>query len=209
MQRAFSGFLLAATLAFSGLWAAPAGAQSTIKQPGNHPKYGVELEPHLLAGVGSPGYAGGAGFGLGGRVSIPIVDNGFVTTINNSVAISFGLDWVRYDGYDYGYGYRYNKCARTDGNGRCILLDGSQDNVNYIWAPVTLQWNFWLSDRWSVMGEAGLAFSYARYEYYNDTHFDFASPALYVGGRWHFSESAALTLRLGTPSASLGFSFLL
>jgi hypothetical protein len=33
-------------------------------------------------------------------------------------------------------------------------------------------------------------------------------PALYVGGRYHFSESVALTMRLGFPTVSVGVSFL-
>ena len=36
---------------------------------------------------------GNDGFGLGGRFSIPIVRNGFIGSINNSVAIGLGLEF--------------------------------------------------------------------------------------------------------------------
>src|SRR5471030_2885343 len=95
-------------------WAAPlvsvlalpslALADDTIKHPGDHPHYSVEVEPHLILGWGS-GY-GTTGYGIGGRVSIPIVQDGFVKTINNSVAVGFGLDFLHYScGYDFGNGF--------------------------------------------------------------------------------------------------------
>src|SRR5262245_18376296 len=77
----------------------PAAAESIIKNPGDHPDYKFELEPHGVFGWGHL-YVG-SGYAFGVRGSIPIVDNGFVPSINNSVAISFGLDWVRYSGCYY------------------------------------------------------------------------------------------------------------
>ena len=76
--------------------------QSIIKSTNDHPEYKVELEPHLDFGWANL-YASN-GFGLGVRASIPIVQNGFIPNLNNSVAISFGLDWLRYSGC-YGRGY--------------------------------------------------------------------------------------------------------
>src|SRR5688500_18472731 len=63
-----------------------ANAESIIRNPGDHPNYKVELEPHLDFGWANL-YASN-GFGAGVRVGIPIVHNGFISTINNSVAIS-------------------------------------------------------------------------------------------------------------------------
>jgi hypothetical protein len=78
-------------------------ASAQIKEPGNHPKYGVEFEPHFLAQWSGP-YWGDAGIGAGLRVSIPIIDDGPVTTINNSFAIGFGFDWAHFGGgcWDWG-----------------------------------------------------------------------------------------------------------
>src|SRR5678816_4653926 len=108
-----------------------ARAESIIKNPGDHPSYHVELEPHVLPGWGHLYH--GNGLGLGAWASIPLVDNGFISSINNSVAISFGLDWLR-----YGDCYYYN--------GRF----GYGCGASYFLFPVAMQWNFWLTPNWSV-----------------------------------------------------------
>src|SRR5687768_4462631 len=62
--------------------------QLVIKRPGLHPNYTVELEPHLLL---FPFHDGDVGAGV--RASFEIVDNGFITSINNTVGVGTGLDW--------------------------------------------------------------------------------------------------------------------
>lgn len=180
--------------------APPAQADSIIKNPGDHPDYSVELEPHGL--LGWQRHWVGTGFGLGARASIPIVKNGFVKTINNNVAISFGLDWVRYsDCYYYWRGSNYG-CG-----------------ASYLLAPVAMQWNFWLTEKWSVFGEPGLYIYHGFYDdYYCDPRFigcrypgdrtsvDFA---FYAGGRFHFNDKVSLTMRIGYPTVSIGASFFL
>jgi len=181
-------------------------AQSIIKNPGDHPDYKVELEPHL--DFGWAGLYADNGFGAGLRAGIPIVQNGFVPTINNSVAISFGLDIVRYSGCYYG--------GTVFANGADLGC-----GATYFIFPVTMQWNFWLSPRWSVFGEPGLYIYHATFDSFCDklkgnaflacsepthTGVGFAG---YVGGRFHFNDTVALTLRLGYPTISLGVSFLL
>lgn len=72
--------------------------------------------------------------------------------------------------------------------------------------PIVMQWNFFLSNRWSVFGEPGAAIVV----YDNNrtpTALDYF--AFYAGGRWHFSERVTLTMRLGKPALSVGLSFLL
>ena len=98
----------------TGLFSTPALAEdSIIKRPGDHPHYSVELEPHLALAFLAP-TAGSNGVGIGGRATIPIVQNGFVKTINNSVGIGFGLDWVHYNGCYYWNGRGYaGGCATT------------------------------------------------------------------------------------------------
>ncbi len=72
--------------------------------------------------------------------------------------------------------------------------------------PIVMQWNFFLSNRWSVFGEPGAAI--VVYDNRRDpSAIDYF--AFYAGGRWHFSERATLTMRLGKPAFSLGVSFLL
>lgn len=172
--------------------------RSVIKNPGQHADYSFEAEPHLLLDFwGVPGPGDGTGFGLGFRGSIPIVDNGFIKTINNSVAISFGVDWMRYD-VDNWCGRYWKK--------RDVYC-GSDDNFNIFRLPVAMQWNFFLSENWSVFGEPGLALRI------NDDHFDDNVDldfVFFAGGRFHFNDRVSLTMRLGWPSAlSVGVSFFL
>jgi hypothetical protein len=180
----------------------PAAAQSIIKNPGDHPDYKFELEPHLLFGWANL-YANN-GFGAGVRMGLPIMHNGFISSINNSIAISFGIDWLRYSGCYY--------------NGRVFnRRDDFGCGASFFLFPVAMQWNFWLTPRWSVFGEPGL---YIHHGVYDDpceelglrncsaptrTGLGFAA---YAGGRFHFNDTVALTMRLGYPTLSIGVSFL-
>jgi hypothetical protein len=142
--------------------------EAIIKQPGAHPHYSFEAEPHLLLGWRELKDGPGVGF----RGTIPLVFNGFVTTINDSVGIGFGFD------------------ADPIGKARFSI-------------PIVMQWNFWLSTHWSVFGEPGGVVVFQRGE---PTR---GGPTLSAGGRYHFSEPVALTLRVGYPEVALGFSFFL
>jgi hypothetical protein len=190
-----------ATLALA--WPGTARADSIIKNPGDHPDYHVELEPHLLFGLAR--LYGGGGLGLGARASIPIVQNGFVPSINNSVAITFGLDWLRYSDC-----YYYDRRAGRDVGYGC--------GASYFIFPVAMQWNFWLTEHWSVFGEPGL------YVYHGVFDTGYCDPAfqacgyptttgvdlaLWVGGRFHFNDKISLTMRIGYPDFSFGVSFFL
>lgn len=85
--------LAAAALAFvSAIPASAAAEESIIKNPGDHPPYRFEAEPHGLLGFGGPFRRGHSELGAGFRGTVIIVDNGFVPSINNSVGITFGAD---------------------------------------------------------------------------------------------------------------------
>jgi hypothetical protein len=161
----------AATATALVLLPAIAGAQeqSIIRNPGDHPSYFFEAEPHAILGFAAPFYnAAGDEFGIGFRGTFNIA-NGFVPNINDSVAVGVGFDF--------------------GGNDR-------------IYIPVVLQWNFWLSTHWSVFGEPGIAFG-------SGGPYSGVFPAFFAGGRFHFTDRIALTLRLGYPDLSVGVSFLL
>jgi len=184
-----------------GLWATPAAARSTIRNPGQRAPYRWELEPHLLfAPLDPPGWGLGEGFGLGFRASVEIVPRGFIRTINNSVAITFGADWVH---YYLGERY-YGRCSDwVDGPGGRVCVEvGGRANRDYFYFPIAMQWNFWLHRQWSVFGEPGVA------PYINSGDLGF-TPTFSAGGRFHFSNAGAVTCRLGYPSFSCGVSFFL
>ena len=122
-----------------------------IKRPGARTRYMFEAEPHLLLGfIDPPGrdVDSDFGFGPGFRGTVEIVKNGFVGSINNSVGIGFGLDWVL---VLRGAGLR-----RAQGR---LDFNCEDEDVSYFWIPVVLQWNFWISRQWSVFGEPGVAFA--------------------------------------------------
>jgi hypothetical protein len=172
VARALSSLLLAAVPFVVGLtWSRAAWAdESVIDVPGAHPDYSVELEPEAVFVFGRP-LNEGPGVGL--RVSIPLSD-GFISTINNNVGISFGID-------------------------KDPLAHGRTINV-----PVALQWNFFLTRHWSVLGEPGVFFQF--------DHHTRAFPQLWGGARYHFNDSVALMARVTLPNApafSIGVSFFL
>jgi hypothetical protein len=193
------GSALLALLAVSA-WPTPARADTLIiKNRGDHPHYWFEAEPHVVLGfIEPPGYAAGTGFGLGFRGSIPIVRNGFVPSINDSVAIGFGVDFAHYGRGDFcnDGGNLNNNCSRTRING-----------FNEFYFPVVLQWNFFLSRNWSVFGEPGLALNY--HSWGGPRSIDVDPFIFFLGGRYHFTDKVTLTMRIGYPAFSVGCSFLL
>ena len=209
MKRSLCAFALAATVALA-LAPGTSSADDTIKRPGDHLRYQVELEPHGLLGWDAFGWgAFGVGFGVGGRASIPLAHNGFVPKINNLPAITFGADWAHFGG----------SCGLYLYAGSCA--------ANYFYFPVGLQWNFFVSKDWSVFAEAGFAPFFSVYDDYCDLYA--ATPGVSdrdlaicrsgrpsrlnvqpwgsVGARYHFSKTAALTMRIGVPSLVIGVSF--
>lgn len=184
-----------------------AHAQSIIKQPGNHPDYAVEIEPHLAL-QWADRWGSNEGFGPGVRFNIPFMRNGFVKTINNNVGISFGLDITFGDG---GWG-----CYNGPRN-----IPGYKCDVTEFWLPVAMQWNFWLTPVISVFGEPGFAIAHRRWSYpwycdnsgrvcedykFHDTDIE---PVLWGGGRFMFSDKVGATVRIGFPMITAGINILL
>jgi hypothetical protein len=92
--------------------------------------------------------------------------------------------------------------------------------TDFIWIPVVAQWNFFFTPVVSVFGEPGLAFRYAKFHFdgpcpsfddddCDDTDFDPFEPVFFAGGRFLFSDTIGLVVRLGTPYISVGATFLM
>jgi hypothetical protein len=198
--------VLALVLCFLG-FSSPARAQSIIRQPGNHPDYAFEIEPHL-AFQWANRFGPDDGFGPGVRFNIPFMHNGPIKTINNNMGITFGLD-ITFGGGNYGCGYPYDRRY-----GDC--------DVTEFWLPVAMQWNFFLTKVISVFGEPGFAIAHRRWSYpwycngqnqplcdnggANDTTLE---PVLWGGGRFMFSDKVGATVRIGFPMLSAGINILL
>lgn len=166
----------------------------TIRDP-HPPIYSVELEGKLNVNPDSIYTYGGTAIGPGVRASIPLVSPGFIPNLNNSVAITFGLDLVNHSGYSYS-----GRCDAI----RCYRFDAGSFWSAYI--PVAMQWNFWLTEKWSVFAEPGLTL---RHAFYSDAYCDAGLYAcgrrddiyltMFVGGRFKFNDKVGLTMRLGHP----------
>lgn len=186
-----------------------AHAQSIIKQPGNHPDYSFEIEPHL-AFQWADRLGNDSGFGPGVRFNIPFVHNGPIPSINNNMGITFGADLTFGDG---GWGWCYGNPNNRPNGQNC--------SVTEFWLPVAMQWNFFLTKVISVFGEPGLAIVHRRWSYQgfcaggagalcdysnstNDLEFIMAG-----GGRFMFSDKVGATVRLGYPMITAGINILL
>jgi hypothetical protein len=69
-----------------------------------------------------------------------------------------------------------------------------------------MQWNFWLSENWSVFGEPGLGIRSGKKGEFKKLDL---WPHLGAGGRYHFARNVTLTMRVGFPVFGVGVSFLL
>lgn len=207
-KRPSLAFASSIALAAAALFvAADAGAASIIKDP-HPPQYSVEIEPHFTLNLFDWDYHG-TSYGPGFRLGIPLAGPAFVKSINDSIAISFGADLLHYEGYRYGcYG---------SGPGSCP--GGAFYDTPQFWAlyfPVVMQWNFWITDKWSAFGEPGLSIRHSFYPSNWCPNADaFGCPnstrllfAFYAGARYHFGDTTALTIRVGYPTGfSVGVSF--
>lgn len=168
--------------------------------------YDLEIEPHLVLGTAPPGAGEGSGAGLGVRGSLVILPEGFIRNVNDSVAIGFGLDFGRYYGDLAFNGYR-DQCLHYElgpnGTQVCTEVTSNGGTYTYLYIPVVMQWNFWITNRFSAFGEPGVDL------YYLTSHGFSAVPALYVGGRVRLSDRITLTGRLGYPTLAIGVSFML
>ncbi len=168
--------------------------------------YTAELEPHLVFGSAPPGRGAGSGVGLGVRASIVVAPDGFIRDVNDSVAIGFGVDYGHYAARYALNGYR-DQCLNFEpgpaGTSICTDVSSNGGSYNYLFIPVVMQWNFWLTDKFSAFGEPGLSLYHVGGQGFS------AAPALYVGGRLRLTDTITLTARIGYPTFSFGVSFLL
>jgi hypothetical protein len=168
--------------------------------------YTAEIEPHLVFGSRPPGRGVGSGGGIGLRASVVIAPDGFIRGVNDSVAIGFGVDYGRFVARYAFDGYR-DQCLRFEpgpaGTAVCTDVTSNGGSYTYVFVPVVMQWNFWLTERFSAFGEPGVSL-------YHLGNYGFAlSPALYLGGRLRLADRITLTARLGYPTLAIGVSFMM
>ena len=155
----------------------PAGIQIDRPHVGSRP---VTLDMH----AGLLFY--GPGAFVGARLALPIAPNGFVPSINNSVALVLGADlyYARYLGelgeHERGIGFGF---------------------------PLGLQWSFFFSEKFSAFATLGVNIYFPASFVAGGDAFERAGGYVLaeVGGRVHFSPRAAFVFRVGNPYTSVGF----
>src|SRR5689334_21749049 len=105
-------------------------AQSIIRDRSSHSR---PVDLSILGAVPFP-----AGFGVGLRVGLPIVPNGFIGAINDAVFLEPGVQVV----------YWSDRWADFD------------DTRFGVQIPVFMRWDFFLSRVWTVYGEVGVLFGF-------------------------------------------------
>lgn len=195
-----TGFCSAVALSAALLgWSPSANAESVIRRPGLHPQYSVELEPHLAFDWFNDHWVRD-GIGPGLHVAVPFMHQGPISTINNNMAIKFGMDLT------FGGGCAWHFRDRYDCDATSVLL------------PVALQWNFYITDIITVFGEPGLAIRHTWWDYYQPcpggscgVDYSNTSGNIYFAGgaKFMFGRTVGLTVRLGYPHATIGATILL
>lgn len=178
--RALCGALTFYSL--SSMVPASVDAQRSIKIQGVRP------EVHL--GLGWRG-----GVGVGFRVDIPIVPDGFIDGVNDEFALSPGAELWFWDLDDHDHG----------------------DESNIIVAPlIAPQWNFYLNNEWSLFPELGLALVFGDRHHHHGRNADHGGHDdgfdldffLGLGARYHFSTRNSFVMRLAWPfGLQLGITF--
>jgi hypothetical protein len=168
--------------------------------------YAFELEPHLVLGTAPPGPGYGSGAGIGVRGSFILSPDGFIRGVNDSIALGVGLDYSRYSAALGFQGYR-DQCLHFEpgpnGTSVCTQVTSNGGTYSYVFVPVVMQWNFWLTRNFSAFGEPGVEL------YLLGNHGLGAGPAFYVGGRFQVADRITLTLRIGYPTTAFGVSFMM
>ena len=119
---------------------------------------------------------------IGARFAFPIVQNGFVSSINNSVNIVVGADIGTFRWYNDG------------------------DFGVFMALPVLLNWEFFFHPNWSAFGEAGVGIALASGYKSNFAPVNAGWAVGGVGGRYHINEKIALVLRVGSPNTTFGMT---
>ena len=145
------------------------------------------VRPEVHVGLGWRGSVS-----VGFRVDIPIVPDGFIDGVNDEFALSPGAELYFWSFDDHNH----------------------PDDSGFGFAPlIAPQWNFYVSDEWSLFPELGLALLFGdRHhhhgrDYRSDGGFDLDF-FLGLGARYHFSTRSSFVMRLAWPfGLQLGITF--
>lgn len=139
-------------------------------------KYHVELDLHVAGETVPPNDTDSRGAGPGARLYFNIVPRGFIDELTDNFALGLGVD-----------------SSLTSKH-----PDGTSSK--HILIPLTVQWNFWLSEHFALFLEPGVSVVLGA-----GTH---VQPAIYAGARYALGSSIAVTVKAGIPDVTGGVAFL-
>lgn len=115
-----------------------------------------------------------AAVGVGGRIDLTIVPEGLLDGVDDDLAISPGVELF--------YFWRHH--------------DGLA-----LWPLLAFQWNFYLSERWSIFPEVGVVFLLLQEARNRERYWkSVVAPFGGFGARWSFNARNALLLRVSWPA---------
>lgn len=143
MKRWVEGLVLGALLGMSVPVDAHAQEKtSAFRQPGGLFDTSEHERPQMLSVYGILPWGYGFGFGAAARYGIPIVKQGFIPKLNDSVELEFGGD-LWFASYNYGF------------------LGSSYDyGYTGLLIPVEGQWSFHLTPRVTTYAKVGLGWNF-------------------------------------------------
>jgi hypothetical protein len=135
----------------------------------------------------------GWGLNTGARFGIPLMHNWFIDSIDNALYLNFGFELYYAD--ELGY--------------------STPDHSYFVGfgIPITLHWEFYFNDTWSVFAELGFQVYFPpAFVDGNSGHSNYFVDAggwvvAMAGGTLHFNEVIGLTLRVGNPYVAIGVTF--
>lgn len=156
------------------------------------------IEPHVAAAPYGPPGDPGLGVGVGARGAFVVAPDGFAPTLDDTAAVSVGLDVVRYQ-LAGGFGDRCERfVTAVDGQTQiCVDANGAAaGDRTVLYAPVAFEWAFRPKPELAIAAELGLALAVGGGAG--------VAPVLGVGVRWQIADRVHLAARIGYPVWTVG-----
>lgn len=151
--------------------------------------YGYGWYRDNFCGGGYCGYYGSYGIGPGFQMLFPVVQNGFIPSINNAFYVGFFTDFLFHGDNAGRYGFDYGFFSLPIG--------------------VLVQWRFYLFEILSVYANLGGGFWPWIFNdnniYYRGTLFR-GFPLFALGANLHFTQKIGMNFEFGYPSAKIGLN---
>ena len=160
MRRSLALFTVAAVLVAGPLasraYAQEEGGQSSgesvVRKPGGLMDASEHDRPSMLSFFLELPYYGGFGLGAGARYTLPLLKNGFISNLNDSVELEFGADgWFSFYGF-WALG-----------------------------VPVEGRWTFHITPEFSAYGKVGVGLGVAAVTAFNGAPYFYVYPSVNAG----------------------------